>query len=69
MEVFSHLSEELRNERSFPSEKGPETSGMELVHIFKTNIDTFYFYKDEMGNYYYDTEGQRRVEKELGRKK
>ena len=69
MKVFSHLSEELQNARSFPSTKGPDTSGMMLVKAVRTENDTFYFYKDEEGNYYYDTDGQRRVEKELGKKK
>lgn len=69
MKVFSHLSEELRNARSFPSTKGPDASGMMLIKVVRTDSDTFYFYKDEEGSYYYDTDEQRRVEKELGKKK
>ena len=59
----------MRDARSLPNEKYNDAYGLELVKTVKTKNDTFYFYKDNEGNYYFETEGQRKVEEELGIKK
>lgn len=51
-----------KNARSF---KGFPPNGSKFIGAKRTCADTYFFFKDEAGNYYFDSENQRTMEREM----
>lgn len=62
---IEELKKAQKEARSLPSELEDRISSLIYLGVIQNTYDNFYFYKDDEGAYYYDTDASRRYRKML----